>query len=79
MTHLDLSNNLIKQIFADRLVEVCPNLLSFIIDNNQITQLEEFLPLSKIGIEELSFVGNPIGYVGSSRGLTLEFLMFHGF
>ena len=58
---LDLSNNCITQINALNLIKACPHLRVFIIRNNCISELDEFVPLGKLKkLEILDFNGNLI-------------------
>eukprot|EP00347_Sterkiella_histriomuscorum_P007011 403350584 len=58
---LDLSYNCIKRIQGQTLIQACPNLQQFIIANNQISILDEFLPLGKLkNLQLLNFTGNPL-------------------
>lgn len=66
-------------MFAEWLIEVCPKLEVIIIDDNLIETLDEILPLKWLKMKEISFVGNPLGNIASSRSMILEFMFFNGF
>lgn len=78
LLHLDLSYNNIRKIEASLLIRACPHLQKFIIKNNMISKLEEFLPLGKLkDLDELNFLGNPLENIDRRR-LMLEFLLLEG-
>ncbi|CDW83718.1 leucine rich repeat partial [Stylonychia lemnae] len=75
---LDLSYNKIKKIQAEQLIDACPNLTHFIIAHNQISTLDEFLPLGSMQfLQELNFQGNPLESL-KKPFIVLQTLLLHG-